>query len=288
MSAIIKELQEKGYCVVDQVLNESEVETAKNMFYNWQKTIPNHDMIHSKISPHGIYKFHEIGHQEHAWYIRTRPKVIQVFKDIWKTDSLITGFDGSCYIPKEWKKKDNIWTHTDQAANNSQLTCYQSYVSLTDNQERTIVLYEGSHNLHQSYFKNRKVKNPSANWQLINHEYLESIKDRKRVLHVKAGQMVIWDSRTFHQNQYGKPNSEERMVQYICYLPKSHLKNTSSMIRKRAKYFEEKRTTSHWPAPIRVNSLQPQHFGNTELLIDYTQLQKPNLEPYLDIIKQLI
>ena len=53
--------------------------------------------------------------------------------------------------------------------------------------------------------------------------------DLRRVLHVPAGSLVIWDSRTFHQNQYGAPNSEERLVQYVCFLPKNHPKNTKNM-----------------------------------------------------------
>ena len=35
---------------------------------------------------------------------------------------------------------------------------------------------------------------------------------KKVVLNIPAGSLVLWDSRTFHQNQYGKPNSEERIV----------------------------------------------------------------------------
>ena len=49
----------------------------------------------------------------------------------------------------------------------------------------------------------------------------------------------------FIQNQYGKPNSEERMIQYICMFPDNHPKNTKAMKKKRLKYFNERRTTSH-------------------------------------------
>ena len=79
------QLQANGYLVVPNVLSADEVDTALGMFKNWQKTIPNHDTIHRKCDPHGIYKHHQAGHQEHAWYIRTRPNVKQVFADIWET-----------------------------------------------------------------------------------------------------------------------------------------------------------------------------------------------------------
>jgi len=60
---INRELQTKGYCVIPDVLSSEEVNNIKQLFYKWQKTIPNHDKIHNQIDPHGIYKFHNVGHQ---------------------------------------------------------------------------------------------------------------------------------------------------------------------------------------------------------------------------------
>ena len=138
---ITLELENKGYCIVPNVLSNEEVIEAKKLFYTWQKTIPNHDIIHNIIDPHGIYKYHQAGHQEHAWYIRTRPKVIEVYKKLWKCEDLVVSFDGSCYISKDMKKQDNIWTHTDQAPCNSGLQCVQGFVSLTDNINTSFVVY---------------------------------------------------------------------------------------------------------------------------------------------------
>ena len=100
--------------------------------------------------------------------------------------------------------------------------------------------------------------------------------------------MAIWDSRVFHQNQYGKPNSEERYVQYVCYLPKDHPKNTVTMIEKRRKYYNERRTTSHWPVPVRVNGLQPQTFEDPERSIDYNKLEPPYLDDLEEEIYKII
>ena len=283
----IESLETNGYVIIPNVITDEEVNIAKELFYKWKNSIPNHDKIHSQIDPHGIYKFHQAGHQEHSWYLRTREKIIKVFKKIWNTEDLVVSFDGCCYIPKEYTKKDNIWTHTDQASNSKGLHCYQSFVSLTKNSERTIILYEKSHLFHESYFKERKISD-SKNWNLIDVSYLEKIKDMKRVLNVNPGDLVIWDSRTFHQNCYGNPNSEERIVQYLCYLPKFHGKNNKTQNEKRRKYFEELRTTSHWPYPIKVNSLQPQTYGDDSKLINYNLLVKPDLNQYLDIIEKLI
>lgn len=284
---IVSELQNKGYCIVPNVLSSEEVDEAKQLFYKWQKSVPNHDKLHNTIDPHGIYKYHHIGHQEHAWYIRTRPKVQEIFKKIWNCDDLVVSFDGTCYIPKSLKKQDAIWTHTDQAPNSKGLQCYQGFVALTTNKERTLIVYEGSHKCHEKYFEEKGI-NSTKNWQLIDHDTLQEMTTKKKALEVPAGALVLWDSRTFHQNRYGAPNSEERIVQYVCYLPKNHPKNTKSQQAKRLKYFKEFRTTSHWPYPIKVNSLQPQTYGDASKIINYESLIKPNLERFMSDILKLI
>ncbi len=47
-----------------------------------------------------------------------------VFKSLWKTNELVVSFDGTCWIPKEVRKTDNCWTHTDQAPASVGLKCY--------------------------------------------------------------------------------------------------------------------------------------------------------------------
>ena len=102
---------------------------------------------------------------------------------------MIVSFDGSCYI-SESCKKDKVWTHTDQCANKHDLECYQGFVALTNNKERTLIVYEGSHLLHEKYFKHRGLKG-SKNWELIEDNYLKEIADRKRVLEIPAGALVF-------------------------------------------------------------------------------------------------
>ena len=47
---------------------------------------------------------------------------------------------------------------------------------------------------------------------------------------------------------------------------------------KREKYFNELRTTSHWPCPIKVNGLQVRNYGDKSKIIDYEKLTPPELE----------
>jgi len=279
-----EELDEKGYVIIEDILTAEELKTALEYFNDWIESNEQILRMHNKISPHGIFKHFQAGHQRHAWYLRTRPNVQKVFQYLWNTEDLVVSYDGCCLLDETVTKKDNIWTHTDQAPKKKGLYCYQGFVSLTDNTTRTLVVYEGSHKLHEKYFADRKISH-NKDWHLIDHEYLESIKATKRVLAVKAGSLVIWDSRTFHQNQYGEI-PEKRIVQYISYLPAA--KRNDKMFEKRLQYFINNRTTSHWAYPVKVNGLQPQAYGDTSLKIDYTALKEPDLEDMFNDILKLI
>jgi len=285
----IKELlDENGYVVIPNVLSKKNIERATKMVLDWESKIPDLMKSHKVIDFNGIYKFHEVGHQEHAWLLRTRPEIQDIFKYLWDTKELTVSYDGLCHIPKDYKKKDSCWTHTDQAPCKEGLKCYQGFVSLTNNEERTFVVYKGSHRLHRNYCVERNLTKNTKNWLKIEPKYLETIAEKKKVVKVKAGSLVLWDSRTFHQNQYGKPNSEERIVQYVCYLPKNNPLNTKTMREKHKKYFQERRTTSHWPYPIIVNSKQPQTYGDNSKLINYDSLPNPNLDYLMDEINKII
>ena len=287
MDKIKKDLQEKGYAIVENILSEEEIKEYTNEFHKWKTSVPKLDFFHKLGNPHCIYKYHQVGHQRHAWLVRTNKKVQDVFKSIWNTNDLVVSFDGCCYMSKNLKKKDNCWTHIDQGVKKQGLHCYQGFVALTSNKERTLLVYEGSHKLHNDYFKEMKITK-HVDWNLIDQGYLKKIENKKRILEVPAGSLVLWDSRTFHQNRYGKPNSEERLIQYVSFLPKDNKKNSKSMQEKRRRYFNDKRTTSHWAYPIKVNGLQTKHYGNEKLIIDYDKLPKIELDDLMDDINKIL
>jgi hypothetical protein len=258
MSYDFSQLKELGFQVIEDVLADSEIEIGKKMFFDW------HNIQNIGKLPHGIFKHHQVGHTAFAWYTRTRPKVIDVFRQLWKQDDLIVSFDGSCYISPDEKRRDTWWYHTDQAPNNSEFCCVQGFVAFTDNETTTLKVMPGTNLEHANYMKSRGITH-SKNWQKIDQD----VNFTEKVVSVKRGSLILWDSRTFHQNQYG--NGEERLVQYVCYLPRSRA--NKSNLQKRSVYFQERRTTSHWPTPVRVNGLQPQVYGDSSKLIDYTLLQ---------------
>jgi len=233
-------MNEEGYMVIHNILTKEEVTKAKSMFMKW---------IHKNNLKNGILKDHS-GHQQHAWYIRTNEKVQSVFKKLLNTEDIITSFDGSCYMEEDYENT-SYWTHVDQNSYNTDFMCYQSFVSLTENKEKTFILVPKSHLLYEEYVKMYNIKT-NKNFHIIEPDYM---KDKSYVkIHVYPGTMVIWDSRIFHQNTTGNKNNEVRIVQYISFMPKYHPNNTEENKKKRKYAFENKITTTHWAYPVRFVS----------------------------------
>ena len=97
-----------GYAIIPNILTKEEISHYTNLFESWRTSVPDLDYHHENMGIHGIYKFHEVGHQRFAWEIRTNEKVQQPFKDIWDTDELVVSFDGCCYMDKNIKATPNF------------------------------------------------------------------------------------------------------------------------------------------------------------------------------------
>ena len=72
----LKDLEEKVYAVVKDVLSQEKVQTASKLFYDWinevtENTVSIQDTFYGMIKE---------GHQKHNWFIKTDPDVQAVFK----------------------------------------------------------------------------------------------------------------------------------------------------------------------------------------------------------------
>lgn len=277
----LKDLETNGYCVIKGVyefgegIHEGDILKEQILLWIEKAKIP--------YATHGVLKHHEVGQQPFQWNTRCKPEVQEPFKQIFKTEELVCSFDGIGYVPKNGVRRDNFWMHTDQAPNSIGFKSVQGIVALTSNKINSFMCIPGSHLFHQKYFENRKITGPKAsqNWyRLENSQDYETHTGqtyRKVLVPLEAGDLLIFDSRLFHQNNQG--GSEERLVQYVTFSPRSGMKKTQS--EKRHKYFQDRRTTSHWPYPVRVNSLQPQHYGDLTKVIDYANLPKIDMRQFI-------
>lgn len=253
-------LQLHGFQVFDNVLTPEEVARAKQYGLNFLEA----NGLRYQKPPHGVYRFHKVGHTALAWYCRTHPGVRAIFEQFFGTPDLISSFDGLGYWPDEEKvRHTRNWLHVDQPPNTPGFACLQGFVALTDTDAFGCVI--GSHSKFGDYMVAHNIKHQRP-WQRIT----QCTEDVDRIV-VQAGSVIVWDSRLFHQNFYAEG---ERLVQYISYLPRQQA--SDSQLAKRARYYAAKRTSSHWPTPIRINPLQPQVFGDQSKLIRYSDVVIPD------------
>tara|TARA_B100000497_G_scaffold125007_1_gene160672 strand:+ start:722 stop:1609 length:888 start_codon:yes stop_codon:yes gene_type:complete len=286
-----KQLDDKGYTIIPDVYTQQDINIYREEFNKWRTNTPDLDRLHNLIDYNGIYKHHRVGQQRFAWLARTNKKIQDIFKYLWSTSDIVTSFDGCCYYPSDYIGAPSYWTHTDQASTKKGVWCYQSFLSLTSNKSKTLVVYEYSHLLHEHYFKTMNIES-DRDWNIIEQAYSSKIVDNIKFLDVPAGALVVWDSRLFHQNTCGNLDCmEERLIQYLCFLPRYDQKNTEEQNNKRHRYFNNMRTTSHWPYPLNAVPEQPNvyNYRTTEKIgIDYNKLPKPELSDLIEDIYKII
>jgi len=278
------ELKTKGYVVVPNILSKEEVSEYKGDFHKLMEKNEHIAELHARTGVHGIFKYGPFAQSLMRSKIVTNDKVVGLFESLYGTRNLVTSQDGCAYISRDSPAKDTVWTHVDQAPSSyeavdeAEMTykkeyengkkCVQGFVSLTDNRERTFRVYPKSHLETRKWFL-RTGKTGTHNWHKLEKE--ELVGKEYKDLHVPAGAAVLWDSRSWHQNT-NSAVGEERLVVYVCMLPRENVENTANQADKRLKYFEEKRITSHWPYAVHVNGWQPQTYGDNTMLIDYERV----------------
>lgn len=269
-------MNHQGYRVFRKVLDEEEGELAYRLWLDWYTV---NGVGAHPVPSHGVISNWGVGHTAAAWYIRTRPGVLQVFRDIWGVDDLVVSFDGAGYLPPGFQRRDQSkgWLHVDQGGANV-FKCVQGFVALTTNETATIGVVPYS---QHSFSEN--VLGKKGNYIPLPHL------DPSMAIRVpvQKGDMVVWDSRLVHMNYYG--NGEERLVQYVSYLPRSGA--TQKQLEKRVQNWCNKRTTSHWAYPQRVSGLQPNNRGGGGYKIDYSTLVEPGswvFQEFGDLINALI
>ncbi len=97
----------------------------------------------------------------------------------------------------------------------------------------------------------------------------------------KAGDLILWDSRTIHCNTPSMLPKEEinlskseimRLVAYVCMTPKSFA--TPETLSTRAKLFQYNQGTTHWPHFISIST----SFSEKEIVNDLDSISSEQKE----------
>ncbi len=154
----------------------------------------------------GIIAGFNIGQSALLWHVRGLAAVRRVFARVWqcKESELLTSFDG-CGVFRPWQcdklwKTMGSWYHVDQNPNNKPgLHCVQGLVSLYDQDKTTggLVVIPGTHR------RQNELLPCTARLDFLSiprsHHLLRASKEAVLVS-CRAGDLVLWDSRTVHCN----------------------------------------------------------------------------------------
>lgn len=301
-------LDDDGVEVVENVLTDNEIVNLREIMWKWlnykTKNMDNpvvegkedtYVSLFNLFPKHGmLFQHWDFGHNPLSWYVRQNANVIKKFASIWNTNDLLTSFDGisvslPCEITDRGWYKNKEWFHSDQCFKRNDFECVQSLVNIYDVLEgdATLRVIRGSHKLHRKFQEIFQIKD-SSDWHLLNPEekqfYIKELGPMSDIcVKAKAGSLVLWDSRTIHQGvepQRGRSKINIRCAPYVCMTPATLA--SKSQIKKRIKYFEERRTCNHWPHKIKVFGKLPRTYG----------LPVPNVEEdaliITDLMKQLV
>lgn len=241
------------------------------------KLYPKHSML---LQQYGV------GHSQFVWDIRQNPKVVNIFSKIWnvKNDELITSFDGaSFHFPPEdthrgWHRQ--TWYHTDQSYLRPDFECIQSWITGYDVDEgdATLAFMENSNIYHKEFQKTFNISDKSDWYRHTREEqsFYEKKGCTEKRIKCKAGDMILWDSRTIHcgtEPLKNRKHKKLRNVVYICMKPRKFA--TTANLNKKQKAFNELRMTTHSPEKSKLFPKNPRTYGGP--LPNITEISKPNL-----------
>ena len=295
-----KKLEKYGVAIIPNILNSDECKKMINSLWNyfeeitqeWETPIDKNNKdswkgFYDLYPKHSmLFQHFNVGHNQASWDLRQNPKIVDVFSKIWNVDSndLLVSFDGlSFHPPPEVTKKGwhrNTWYHSDQSFTRNDFECVQSWITGTDVEENdaTLAFYEKSNRYHKRFAKKFDINDKSDWYKLSKDEEQYFIKKKCKEKRIKCpkGSLVLWDSRTIHcgvESNKKRNNSKFRAVVYLCYQPKSF--SDKKQIQKKQKAFHDIRTTSHWPAKVKLFPKNPRTYGKE--LPNVKVISKPKL-----------
>jgi hypothetical protein len=268
---IKKDLDEVGYSIIN-VINSDD---ANNIYTELIDDIIDYKMIPKDMiddvrellvcyllnTHNGIVSYGEnMTHCRALWQIRSNPNIVELMSKLYecKNDELAVSFDtfGMRYAPELFKlmniKYDELneplEPHIDQRFELEEFEHYQGIYVITDsdtNDDAGLVIYPSTHKLHGKKLQELLKTRENADFIKYPKEFFKIFPKCLGIkLNVKAGDMVLWDSRTLHASiSINELRNREittysmydifklnRIVSYICYTKRDLIKEIDMKI----------------------------------------------------------
>jgi hypothetical protein len=277
-SGLKKTLEKYGVAIIPKVLTTTECDNMysgmwdalEHLTSGWTVPLNRDDpstwsSISFLLPLHSMLMQHwGIGHAQYIWDLRQNPKILAIWKTLWNTEDLLVSYDGiSCHLPPEttgrgWLLRPGGWLHTDQSYTRNDFECVQSWVTCRDvlTGDATLMVLEGSHKYHGAFALAYPTAVSKDDWYRLDDNQRTFYIDKGcKPVYIKCpkGSMVFWDSRTIHCGQEamkGRTSTNIRSIVYLCYT--SRTLATKADLKKKQKYLNERRMTTHWPHKVKV------------------------------------
>ncbi|CAF4555340.1 unnamed protein product [Rotaria sp. Silwood2] len=269
-------LNQHGYVVISDVMNQDEINTNKQLLWNFldnvSKGVIKRDdpETWSNQCSHGVISGCGIGQSDFLWSVRSNRQVKNVFARLWNTRQLLVSFDG-CGIFRDWRynpkwKTNDGWNHVDQNPKmKPDRCCVQGLVSLTDQNQKTggLIVYPRTH----LRFKELCEITAGSNDFLpipSNHPIMNPDQTFGKLVHCRAGDLILWDSRLIHCNSPATAIEEQRQDEpvdllriavYVSMSPTTfvHGQTLDEFRQKRKMIVENNITLTHWSTEFSIS-----------------------------------
>jgi hypothetical protein len=197
------------------------------------------------INEKGMCLHYAVSHENFAWKVRTEPKVVSVFQEIYEDKDLIVSFDAINFgFPNRTDLPPNKpWPHQDQDPKRPGFRVVQGLVNMFPNgpDDGGLVVARGAHVLSEQFHKEMAWETPipawNPEWYGFTDEGMKWLANRGcewvKVC-AEPGDLLLWDSRTPHYN-VSATGSIPRFCVYTCFMPVKDA-TQAELIRKKKAY----------------------------------------------------
>lgn len=264
-------LKENGYVVLKGVASEAVLEETLDGFWKDMENLGN--IKRDDVSTWGDENWpgwlhtgfllsHGLPHSKTCWNLRSLPSVKQAFAKIWDTENLVVSMDLMIGWRPWWVKGVNIEKprveriHVDQnPVSKKGFRCVQGMLVLRDVTLETgglqVVPRTNTDEVQAELAE--RYPNPMHDFVQLRLKDPYILNNAGRLLLAKAGDFILWDSRTIHGGFVGtgsKSRTDEprlaRLAQTICMVPAKTCKKKTR--KHRWNMFNKGRATTHWPS----------------------------------------
>ena len=203
-------LEKFGIAIIPNVLtpeeckkmNEGMWKTAEHLTSKMEipleRSEPSTHFSVAKLFPKdgGLFQHFGWAHAQYVWDVRSNPKVMETYEEIFNTKDLLVSFDGiNCGLgpliedPKitnaqkgMFEGKHNL--HCEQRYSMNDFELVQSWITANPIKagDGTLRVIQGSHKFHAEFRKvfEDQIPNKNTNWHVLSEDQIQWLKDRGR------------------------------------------------------------------------------------------------------------